>query len=480
MSKVFISYSHDSPEHADKVLEFANKLRSEGIDAILDQYEESPVEGWPKWMDRQIENSDFILLVCTERYYRKVMGTVDEGLGVKWESTLAYQDLYDAGAESTRFIPVLFKGGSKKHIPKPFAGATRYYVENKKDYENLYRRLTNQPKTKKPRLGKFKSLGVPEAKTNFFVDAGGDSGGAGGGAEELQQEQADTGSGTGEARKESTGGKHQKVVLVKQITDRLKLKRREKKPHICHNDKKNKKECYVQRRTVKLAKEVGNFDRETDGILTFATVMDSIVASAPEVSVKSGWQVISDFKKLILELFRLSGINEAELEKMRVADDESAFLEQFQAKVLSALPANVRKNCDADEIRCSVVWLISFLFDRKILPWQYPGSEYSMEKTLLNIKGYIQPIKNTMFVHLQNDVELAYKDIHTAVGSFSDPPLELERAKNQGGGVFRNFFSRIFPHRAKRPIEIVEYSPKGKTMAYGKEESGKEAGKGKK
>lgn len=34
---VFISYSNDSPEHADKVLGFANKLRSEGIDAVLDQ-----------------------------------------------------------------------------------------------------------------------------------------------------------------------------------------------------------------------------------------------------------------------------------------------------------------------------------------------------------------------------------------------------------------------------------------------------------
>ena len=32
--KVFISYSHDSAEHADKVLAFANKLRADGIDAI--------------------------------------------------------------------------------------------------------------------------------------------------------------------------------------------------------------------------------------------------------------------------------------------------------------------------------------------------------------------------------------------------------------------------------------------------------------
>jgi len=173
--RVFISYSHDSPKHANEVLGFANKLRSEGIDAILDQYEESPAEGWPKWMDRQIEDSDFILLVCTETYYQKVMGTVNtaDGLGVKWESTLAYQEIYDAGGENTKFIPALFKDGKPEYIPRPLGGATYYCVETRKGYEDLYRRLTGQADTTKPGLGKLKSLGVRALKTNFFVDGGG-------------------------------------------------------------------------------------------------------------------------------------------------------------------------------------------------------------------------------------------------------------------------------------------------------------------
>jgi len=49
----FISYSHDSPEHADRVLELSNQLRSDGIDSTIDQYEASPAEGWPNgWTDR--------------------------------------------------------------------------------------------------------------------------------------------------------------------------------------------------------------------------------------------------------------------------------------------------------------------------------------------------------------------------------------------------------------------------------------------
>jgi len=167
---VFISYSHDSPEHADHILKLSNRLREEGIDSTIDQYEESPPEGWPKWMDRQIENSDFILVVCTEIYYKRVMGTEEEGKGqgVRWESTLTYQHLYDAGGENTRFIPVLFQSGKVEHIPKPLGGATRYRVDTDRGYEDLYRRLTNQPRARKPRLGKQRSLPSRERKTDFF------------------------------------------------------------------------------------------------------------------------------------------------------------------------------------------------------------------------------------------------------------------------------------------------------------------------
>jgi hypothetical protein len=66
---VFISYSHDSPKHADRVLAFADQLRQDDINCILDQYETSPPEGWPKWMDRHIAKSDFVIVICTETYY---------------------------------------------------------------------------------------------------------------------------------------------------------------------------------------------------------------------------------------------------------------------------------------------------------------------------------------------------------------------------------------------------------------------------
>ena len=45
--KVFISYSHDSAEHKQWVLEFATTLRNRGVDAILDQWDLKPGDDLP-------------------------------------------------------------------------------------------------------------------------------------------------------------------------------------------------------------------------------------------------------------------------------------------------------------------------------------------------------------------------------------------------------------------------------------------------
>src|SRR5438876_7162170 len=128
---VFISYSHDSPEHADRVLELSDRLRADGIDCVLDQYEISPPEGWPRWMDKWIRDSPFVLMICTQTYYRRVMGEEAPGLGfgVRWEGNLIYQHIYATGTLNSKFIPVLFTSGEVAHIPTPMQGVTHYEVD---------------------------------------------------------------------------------------------------------------------------------------------------------------------------------------------------------------------------------------------------------------------------------------------------------------------------------------------------------------
>ena len=167
--RVFISYSHDSPEHDARVLDLSNRLRTEsGIECRIDQYEVSPPEGWPKWMVRQVAESDFVLVVCTETYLKRVEGkeSSGRGLGVRWESTLIYQVLYDAGAENTKFVPVVFCENDLRFIPTPLRGATRINMGESDGYQRLVRRLYNIPPAAAPPVGT--PLQALPARPEFF------------------------------------------------------------------------------------------------------------------------------------------------------------------------------------------------------------------------------------------------------------------------------------------------------------------------
>lgn len=146
--KVFVSYSHESRPHKDRVLDFTERLRTDGVDAWIDQYSPWPKEGWPKWTEFQIRDADFILLVCTETYARRVSGeeVPGRGRGVIWEANLIYNALYRDQVRSDRFIPILFQGSSPESIPAPLQGFPHYNIVSEDGYEDLYRRLTKQPR----------------------------------------------------------------------------------------------------------------------------------------------------------------------------------------------------------------------------------------------------------------------------------------------------------------------------------------------
>ena len=167
--KVFISYSHDSPEHKDRVLYLSDRLRGDGIDCHIDQYEVSPPEGWPHWMINQIEGADFVLVICTEQYDRRFRGKekVGKGLGGKWEGAIITQELYDAEGKNIKFIPVVFSSDDEAFIPLMLRGATHYKIDTEEGYEGLYRNLSNQPKIQKPDLGKLRPMPPLSRKQDF-------------------------------------------------------------------------------------------------------------------------------------------------------------------------------------------------------------------------------------------------------------------------------------------------------------------------
>jgi len=167
--KVFISYSHDSQEQTDRVLALSNQLRADGIDCHIDQYETPPLEGWPRWMVNQIEAADFVLVVCTDNYERRFSGKEAQGmgLGVKWEGAVITQRIYEYESHGAKFIPVLFSLEDSAYIPLVLRSTTWHRLDTREGYENLYRRITDQPHIIKPALGNINVLPSLERKQLF-------------------------------------------------------------------------------------------------------------------------------------------------------------------------------------------------------------------------------------------------------------------------------------------------------------------------
>jgi len=162
-----ISYSHDSPEHEQRVLDLCNRLRARGVDAFVDQFlPGAPSEGWPLWMERQIESRDFTLMVCTEAYRRRFMEDEATGVGrgVVWEARILRNLLYEDSERHGRIVPVLIDSNAEPYVPTVFRGHF-YDLSDERGFESLLRHLLREPGAEAGALG---SLGPQGSRWSAF------------------------------------------------------------------------------------------------------------------------------------------------------------------------------------------------------------------------------------------------------------------------------------------------------------------------
>lgn len=156
---VFISYSHDSDEHSERVLALSERLRQDGIDTRLDRYPNgSPPEGWPRWMMNQLDATNLVLVVCTETYYRRFRGHEQpgKGKGADWEGALITQEIYDSRSCMSKFVPVFLGAAVDAHIPEPLRKDSYYALTSEDAYQNLYDFLLGQAGIEPRPLGELK------------------------------------------------------------------------------------------------------------------------------------------------------------------------------------------------------------------------------------------------------------------------------------------------------------------------------------
>jgi len=151
---VFISYSHDTREHKQWVLELAQELvREHRVDVILDQWDLEHGDDMARFMRDSVERCDRVLMICTEPYVEKADG--GKG-GVGYEAMIVDGELIrDLGTK--KFVPVIRQDDGEIRLPKSVGtrlGANLSEGANRdEEMKSLVERLHMLPPPTKPALG---------------------------------------------------------------------------------------------------------------------------------------------------------------------------------------------------------------------------------------------------------------------------------------------------------------------------------------
>ena len=104
--KAFMSYSWDDDQHKEWVASLATNLRDNGIETILDQWHAVPGDQLPEFMERQIRENDYVLIICTPNYRLKSDGRKG---GVGYEGDIMTAEVHNQ-RNHRKFIPILARG----------------------------------------------------------------------------------------------------------------------------------------------------------------------------------------------------------------------------------------------------------------------------------------------------------------------------------------------------------------------------------
>jgi hypothetical protein len=136
---VFISYSWENDSHKKWVLEFALRLRSDGVEIIIDQTHLDLGARSPEFMERSVRDSSRVLVICTETYKRRFDNR--EG-GAGYEGHIITGEIVNEVGRN-KFIPVLRSGDWKSAMPTALSGVIGVDLRNDstQEYRNLVRNL---------------------------------------------------------------------------------------------------------------------------------------------------------------------------------------------------------------------------------------------------------------------------------------------------------------------------------------------------
>lgn len=152
--KIFIHYSWDSEIHKTWTLYLANRLMSDGVDLIFDQYDLKLGANSNYFME-QISNASKVILIMTPSYKIKADNRTS---GVGYEYQIITTEFSKSISTNTKFLPILRDGDINSSIPTFLQAFIHLDIRNDSDFEikyiELLKNIYDEPINPKPAIGK--------------------------------------------------------------------------------------------------------------------------------------------------------------------------------------------------------------------------------------------------------------------------------------------------------------------------------------
>jgi hypothetical protein len=123
-----------------------------GVDAVIDQWDLSPGEDIPTFMEQGLKAADRVVTICSERYVKRA--NIGQG-GVGYEKMIVTAELIE-NLGTKKFVPIVRNAGTP---PVPTFLGYRLYIDFEDDakyptsLETLIRELLDVPDPGKPPVG---------------------------------------------------------------------------------------------------------------------------------------------------------------------------------------------------------------------------------------------------------------------------------------------------------------------------------------
>ncbi|HVT15177.1 MAG TPA: TIR domain-containing protein [Thermoanaerobaculia bacterium] len=155
--RLFISYAWESDDYKLWVKKLATRLREDGVDARLDAWDLRETDVISEFMNREIRQADWVLVLCSPAYQAKVRATEDgvRVSGVGWETRLLSGGVLVANEK--KVIAALAQGTWEAAAPDALCGQPYCDLSDPAAFEIQYHKLLQEitgSTEKAPPLGK--------------------------------------------------------------------------------------------------------------------------------------------------------------------------------------------------------------------------------------------------------------------------------------------------------------------------------------